>query len=210
MDSNDNLEKEPIESSWRQIAPGLVYILLIDLLAVLGWWEKVEWLHPVWVLPLVVLPWLSMLASPNRIKLMGFHHRRWIAMLGWGMVAGGIWRILSLVLNMVLSESGFGQLGWGDVVSAAFIVPGIEETFFRGYLGRGLSRQLGLWPGVLVQAGLFSLHPIHWVQGGVHLISIFGFGLLAGWMVEQSRSIWPAWGAHAMANLLPLLMPSYI
>ena len=200
----DNLNQKPVEFSWRHFTPGLIYILVIDLFAITGLWGHVDWLRSIWFLPLIGLPWLSVLVSPGRLKLMGFHRQRWLARMGWGVVAGGIWRILSLALNYALASSGSNLLGWGEIVAAVVIVPGIEETFFRGYIGRGLSRQIGMWPGVFIQSALFSLHPIHWAQGGVHLVSIFGFGLLAGWMVERTRSIWPAWGAHAFANLLPL------
>jgi membrane protease YdiL (CAAX protease family) len=200
----DKHNQKPLEFSWRHFTPGLIYILVIDFFAITGLWERVDWLRSIWFLPLIGLPWLSVLASPGRLKLMGFHRQRWLVRMGWGVVAGGIWRIISLVLNFVLASSESNLLGWGEIVAAVAIVPGIEETFFRGYIGRGLSRQIGMWPGIFIQAALFSLHPIHWSQGSIHLASIFGFGLLAGWMVERTRSIWPAWGAHAFANLLPL------
>ena len=206
MEPLDYSNHEPVDFSWRHFTPGLAYIIAIDVLVITDWWEKTPWLHALWFFPLIILPWLSALASPGRLKLMGFHRQRWLTWLGWGLVAGGIWRIINLVLNLAMLGSGMPLLGWGEILSAVFIVPGIEETFFRGYLGRGLSRQLGVGPGILIQSVLFSLHPIHWSQGGAHLVSIFGFGILAGWMVERSRSIWPAWGAHAFANLLPLIL----
>jgi membrane protease YdiL (CAAX protease family) len=37
-------------------------------------------------------------------------------------------------------------------------------------------------------------------------VSIFGFGLLAGWLMHVRSSIWAPWGAHAFANLLPMLV----
>jgi membrane protease YdiL (CAAX protease family) len=86
----------------------------------------------------------------------------------------------------------------------------IEETFFRGYLGRGLAGQWGFWPSLLIQSMLFAFHPVHWAQGWPHWISIFGFGCLAGWLVERRQSIWSAWGAHAFANLIPVALKPFV
>jgi membrane protease YdiL (CAAX protease family) len=91
----------------------------------------------------------------------------------------------------------FGALIW---------IPFVEETFFRGYLGRALSASFGMWPGVLIQAVLFTLQPVHWQQGLFALVSIFGFGVIAGWLDHRFNSIWAPWGAHALANLLAILL----
>lgn len=195
---------------WKQLAPGLIYIFLIDLLGVTGLFEAWPWLGRIWVIPLVVLPWGWVLASPRRLRSMGFRRQHWLLNLGWGAVAGGLWRIASLVLNLALTEEGTTAFGWGDIFSAIVLVPWIEETFFRGYLGRGLAVQWGFWPSLLIQSTLFTFHPSHWAQGWPHLISIFGFGCLAGWLVERRRSIWAAWGAHAFANLIPLVLSPFV
>jgi membrane protease YdiL (CAAX protease family) len=50
---------------------------------------------------------------------------------------------------------------------------------------------------------------VHWAQGWLHLVSIFGFGLLAGWLVVKRGSVWSAWGAHAFANLLPSIIVQF-
>jgi membrane protease YdiL (CAAX protease family) len=111
---------------------------------------------------------------------------------------------------MALSQNGSAVLGWGEVLSAVVFVPWIEETFFRGYLGRGLAGQWGFWPSLLIQSMLFAFHPVHWAQGWPHWISIFGFGCLAGWLVERRQSIWSAWGAHAFANLIPMALKPFV
>jgi len=134
--------------------------------------------------------------------MFGYTRDRGLADYGWGMVAGGIWRGLSMAFNL---WSGWARIGWGvfSWIGALVIIPLVEETFFRGYLGRALRLRVGKWPAILVQGILFALHPGHWAQGYLHLISIFLFGILAGWLMEKRGSIWASWGAHGFANILP-------
>lgn len=202
MDSGVVPEKLPL--GW--LIPGLAYILVIDILAVTGLWESLPWFKAVWSFPLIAWPWLMVAFAPRRLMWMGFHRRRWLASFGWGVVAGGVWRAASLAFNLLWTGAAGNLLGWGELFSALLVVPWIEETFFRGFLGRGLIGYLGRWPAIFAQAVLFSLHPIHWAQGSFHLVSIFIFGLIAGWLVEKFDSIWAAWGSHAFANLIPLAL----
>jgi membrane protease YdiL (CAAX protease family) len=123
------------------------------------------------------------------------------------MVAGGVWRLLSMLINLWWVQLGSNPaVGISQLFGALIWIPLVEETFFRGYLGRALSASLGMWPAILIQALLFTLQPVHWQQGHFALISIFGFGFLAGWLERRFNSIWAPWGAHAFANLLAILL----
>jgi membrane protease YdiL (CAAX protease family) len=93
-----------------------------------------------------------------------------------------------------------------DISVAILWVPFVEETFFRAYIGRSISRSWGVIPGIVIQALVFTLLPSHVAQGMWHMLSIFAFGVLAGWLLHVRRSLWAPWGAHAFANLLPLLV----
>ncbi len=93
-----------------------------------------------------------------------------------------------------------------NFLSAVILVPLTEETFYRGYLGRSLAARLGMWPAIMLQATAFALHPVHWHQGWPALLSILGFGILAGWLVLARGTLWIAWGAHGFAILLPELL----
>jgi membrane protease YdiL (CAAX protease family) len=203
-------EDSRAEFGWKHLAPGLVYIALIDILGMTGRLQAWGWLEKVWVLPLVILPWGLVMASPERLQRMGYRRQRWLLNLGWGIVTGGLWRLASLVLNLMLTHNGAVLFGWGDILSAAVFIPWIEETYFRGYLGRGLEGHWGFWPSLVVQSILFACHPVHWAQGWPHWISILGFGCLAGWLVAHRQSIWAAWGAHAFANLIPVAFASFV
>ncbi len=190
----------------RAVLPGLAFILLVDAATVAGWLPRWGNLGLAWPWILAVLPWLTILVLKAPPAALGYRRRRALAEYGWGMVAGGAWRVLSIGLNLALTGGGI-RLGWAAGLWAGIVwVPLVEETFFRGYLGGALVRRWGLWPGTLAQALLFTLTPVHWAQGGLHLVSIFGFGVLAGWLTQVRRSLWSAWGAHGFANVLPLLL----
>ncbi|MGH2607355.1 MAG: lysostaphin resistance A-like protein [Anaerolineales bacterium] len=202
--------------SLRQITPGLAYILLLDLAVVSGsqplrlatgadsgaWW-----------LVIGLLPWATLLLLRQSPSLFGFSRRRALAEFGWGALAGAIWRGLSLMFNWKLNQQAVLGIGpstsrstvaiW---VTALILIPWIEETFFRGYLGRALASRFGAPAGVLLQAMAFTLHPGHWAQGWPHLASIAVFGILAGALVVRRRNLWVGWGAHAMGNVLPYLL----
>jgi len=87
---------------------------------------------------------------------------------------------------------------WQVVLFASVVVgaPLAEETVFRGYLLPALRQRLGLQPAILVQALLFSL---------IHLDPI-GFmprlilGLVFGYLVTVTGSIWSSVFAHALNN----------
>jgi membrane protease YdiL (CAAX protease family) len=189
------------------ILPGLLYILFVDVLAIVGIPTSLRAFVQPWSLVLALIPWVSLIVLRRRPSSLGYQRKRALADFGWGILAGAIWRGISLGFNSWYSGS-VTKLGWGAAswLLALVWIPLVEETFFRGYLGRSLSSRFGRWPGIFFQAILFSLHPGHWSQGWPHLASIFIFGILAGWLVEHRGSIWPAWGAHAFANALPEIM----
>jgi membrane protease YdiL (CAAX protease family) len=192
---------------FRAVIPGLVYILIVDLAAVCGYQGVFAQAINVWGLVLALIPWATLLVLRLPVGLLGYRSHRALAEFGWGMVAGGLWRALSLCLGLWWLKGGV-QLGWGmgAWIAALIWIPLVEETFFRGYLCRALAGYIGRWPAIILQALLFSLHPGHWVQGLPNLISIVGFGVLSGWLIESRSSIWPAFGAHAFANGLPEIL----
>lgn len=82
-----------------------------------------------------------------------------------------------------------------------------EELVFRALLQRSLIARLGLWPGLLISAGLF---------GAAHLPFSAGFALVAGFAglgyglaFQLSQRLWVACGLHLSVNLCHLLLLSY-
>ena len=160
---------------------------------------------------LILLPWVTLLITRRSPAVFGYTRERAVARYGWGMVAGGVWRGLSMGFNILMLRPPV-SLGstWTQLISSLILVPFVEETFYRGYLGRSLAVKLGRWPGIIIQAGLFTLYPLHSNQGWPAVVSIFGFGILSGWLVERTGSIWIGWGAHGFANILPALLLRFL
>ncbi|NIS79455.1 MAG: CPBP family intramembrane metalloprotease [Anaerolineales bacterium] len=193
------------------ITPGLIYIVFLDVVTIAGLGDLFRPLILPWNLIIALLPWVTVLVLRCRNSVLGFNRRLALYSLGWGVLMGAVWRGLSLGFN-ALVQGGWTRLGWGIItwLGAIILIPIVEETFFRGYLCRALVEKIGSWPGILLQALLFSFHPGHWVQGWPHLMSIFAFGILAGWLIDRFGSIWAPIGAHAFANVLPEIMRSLI
>jgi membrane protease YdiL (CAAX protease family) len=191
----------------RAVLPGIIYVAALDVAIVSGWWPHVGRAFVGWSWVLALLPWATLLVLRRSPAAYGYTRRRALAEYGWGVLAGAIWRGLSMGFNTLwLGSQAAPGLGLMDLGMSLVWVPLAEETFFRGYLGRSLSARLGRWPGILMQALLFTLHPGHWIQGWPALGSVFLFGLLAGWLVERRGTVWIAWGAHGFANVLPALL----
>ncbi len=93
---------------------------------------------------LVIIPWGTLLMTKRSPGLYGYVRERAVARYGWGMVAGGVWRGLSMGFNYLMLRSTV-SLGpsWTSVIGSMILVPFVEETFYRGYLGRSLVRRLG-------------------------------------------------------------------
>ena len=188
----------------RAIAPGLVIVAVMNILAVSGLWPN----DPRWsiasTIMLWVIPWATLIVLRRSPTVYAYRSDRAGLNYAWGVLAGAIWRGVSMFFNYRIIHAGSVPLGGISMLFAGLIwVPFVEETFFRGYLGKTLNANLGPAKGITLQAILFTFQPVHWQQGWLALISIFAFGLLAGWLVERWDSIWAGWGAHGFANVLP-------
>lgn len=188
----------------KLVLPGLIAMMAIDLLAVFGRWRVIPGGDVVHTLILLATPWLALLIAGRPPTAFGYHRHRMLLNLGWGAVAGGGWRLASLLINIIALGSSLQVDRLWMWCSALLWVPFLEETFFRGYLGRNLAAHLGTWPGIIIQAAVFTFQPYHLGQGWPGIAGVFGFGLLAGWLMHRRGSIWAAWGAHAFANALVL------
>jgi membrane protease YdiL (CAAX protease family) len=83
------------------------------------------------------------------------------------------------------------------VLTMAVVVPLGEELFFRGLLLRGFLLRYGPRAALVLTALLFAIvHLNPWA-----LPSIFLVGLLLGWLVLRTGSLWCAWLAHGIYNL---------
>jgi membrane protease YdiL (CAAX protease family) len=89
---------------------------------------------------------------------------------------------------------GFGLL----VLTLVLVVgaPFAEEIFFRGLTMRALQRRLGVGVGLVVSAIVFSATHLDLLS----LPALIVFGVVAGYLVQRTGRLGPAWWAHVGFN----------
>jgi membrane protease YdiL (CAAX protease family) len=95
----------------------------------------------------------------------------------------------------------------GVLILLGLVTPLCEELLFRGVILRSLLDHRGPWPAVLLSSGAFALFHLH----PIHALIAFGLGVVAGWAVVATGSVWIAYAIHATNNLaasgVALLLP---
>jgi membrane protease YdiL (CAAX protease family) len=80
-----------------------------------------------------------------------------------------------------------------------------EEILFRGPIQKGLMRRLGAWPAILIASVLFAA-----AHMDIHGMPVRTFlGVVLGWMVVRTGSIFPAMLMHATYDITQLAYISY-
>lgn len=119
----------------------------------------------------------------------------------WALVGGAASVLASLAF---LSAAGMGELRWigfdgwkiaGNVFSNFF-----EEFIYRGFLLAGLTILVGFWPAAILTSLAFGFS--HEQYPLALQLFITGTSLLWCWIVRRSRSIWAAWGAHMIVDIV--------
>ncbi|MDR2966680.1 MAG: CPBP family intramembrane metalloprotease [Methanobacteriaceae archaeon] len=135
---------------------------------------------------------------------------------------------ISLILDTILpntvqlaSQRFYGQ-GIRNIIPMlifSFIKTGLsEEIFFRGFLGKNLSKKFGFTIGNLIQGTIFGL--LHGANlyinfGAIISISVTIFTGTLGWFMgyinekESGGSIVPSWCLHGIANTLSCLFDAF-
>jgi uncharacterized protein len=99
---------------------------------------------------------------------------------------------------------------WLLTLAQVFFSPISEELLFRGFVLPQLNAHTGFWQANVLQAFLFTaMHWPNWlwVNGFqpwlvTTSLSVFGLGLLFGWLLRRTHSIWPPVAAHILNNFL--------
>lgn len=140
-------------------------------------------------------PRLAAEATPFAVLL-------WAAVVAGGLLAGA-WLLERTVPSFRwasrLLERALGKLrlSTGAALLLAALTAGGEELFFRG----GLMQPLGIWGQALVFG---ALHPVS-RQGWAYTLYTVVAGLVFGYAVVLSGSLWTAVLAHFAINLHGLL-----
>lgn len=103
-----------------------------------------------------------------------------------------------------LAAMGMGQLSWpgpdgwkiaGNVFSNFY-----EEFLYRGFLLAGLTVLVGFWPAAILSSLAFGFS--HDQYPPALQLFVAGVGVFWCWLVRRTRSIWAAWGAHMVADVV--------
>lgn len=98
---------------------------------------------------------------------------------------------------MEMAEAAGLGTNWFVILAAILLAPIGEEYVCRGLTLKFAKKAFGkFWIANLLQAFLFGLIHMNWVQG----IYAFVIGLVLGWMVERYDSIVPAMILHCVVN----------
>ena len=155
------------------------------------WWLTIRRYH---------LPWSALGWRPWRTE-----QARWAVPLGvlLSLTIAGVYAAIVTGLGVDLdrrTESFLDEPGTPVrvllVVSAVFAAPLVEETFFRGFVFRGLRRRLTSRKAGAASAGLFALAHID----PLVFAPIFAIGLVLAWIYTQTGSLFVAMAVHAAYN----------
>ncbi len=168
---------------------GLLFGLLVGVRISRVPWREIFLLrsHPAWLL-LVTAP-LAIAAAVASGLLEAF--------MSWWLPVPEF-----VVIEMARLLYADSPLDWVRLVLAAVVViPLGEELFFRGLLLRGFLLRYGPRTALVLTSLLFAV--VHFNPWG--LPGIFLVGILLGWLVLRSGSLWPACLGHALYNLTAIL-----
>ncbi len=173
-------------------ALGLLQIALVWFLAIRTW-------PPPWALvgfarPRTSLRHSAMLAVAALACSLGFAQLYTMAALALG------WDFL---MPPEIPDGLLLPGGWVVFSALALAVwtPIAEETFFRGFILRGLANRWRLAPTLVASAAVFAaLH-----LAPALLLPVFVTGLLLGFLYHRTGSLWPCIAVHAAQNLLAVL-----
>jgi len=103
------------------------------------------------------------------------------------------------------SESAFEKIfnmPFLGAVLLGIVAPITEEPLFRALLLGGLARRGWRWTAILYTSFLFGV--VHLNPAQVPFACVFG--ILVGWMLLRTGSLWPCLLVHAVNNLTPVAL----
>jgi len=86
----------------------------------------------------------------------------------------------------------------GMLLLLGVLTPLCEEILFRGVVLRSLLDHRGAWPAILLSSVIFALFHLH----PIHALIALVLGLVAGWAMVATGSVWTAFAVHATNNLV--------
>lgn len=143
--------------------------------------------------------------------------------LGWGIGAGLVLFVFALVRAEFVMPAGIRPLwpSWFTALSAVATAPFCEELLFRGFFLQRLAQRYSFWTANTLAAVAFVLiHFPGWIlisSGGLGsssllptrfltILDILVLGLLSGWLLQRSGTLWACVAIHAVNNFLSIVL----
>jgi len=135
----------------------------------------------------------------------------------WGVIVGVLYIVLGLVRASLLLEGGVvfkpvPLVAWFTALTVSTL---IEEIAFRGFLLQQLGRAVNFWTANVLAACLFvAIHFPGWLLSGSTLVpeklfamaNILFLGLLLGYLLKSTGSLWSCFILHAINNLAAIIL----
>ena len=99
--------------------------------------------------------------------------------------------------NQLFETSGINDTTFLTVLYSVILAPICAELIFRGVTMRCARKALPFWLANIMQAALFGLFHLNWIQG----IYAFALGIVLGYVCERGGSIYYSMGLHFLFNL---------
>ena len=126
--------------------------------------------------------------------------------------AGSLFVAWYLLLDGVIGDGRIGGAGAAQVLFAV-LSPAtlVEEIYFRGFLLNKFWQAMSFWRATFASSSLFALiHFPGWFALGnfssplvvADALGILVFGMVFGWAMKRTGSLWPAYVLHALNNVL--------
>lgn len=101
-----------------------------------------------------------------------------------------------------LMESALGGSGILAFLAAAILAPINEECILRGLILRNLKKYFSVPVVVILQAVMFGIFHMNWVQG----LYVLPIGAALGYVAVKSRSVLPCIYMHFVYNLMSFVL----
>ena len=171
----------------------LAFLLPVGLV---GWWVGIDWRTAVgWRNPTAYWWGIALLLGLLCIPVTGLIATYTQELLAYE-------EIYNPQLDFVVPE-GFSWLAFiGMTLTVGLLIPVAEELIFRGVLLTWLAAHVPGWAAVLVTSLIFAA--MH-VEPSIVAGTLF-LGLVCGWLVQKSGSLWPAIAVHVLNNAVKVVI----
>ncbi len=169
----------------------IVFILLYGFRKSKAPFSKVfplKFFNPLILIPIVTFFW----GAHNLLEIPGALMDKYLPAPSW------FWELFNKIF-----EGDFGW--WGAFLKVVVIAPIIEESIFRGMILQGFRRNYNSFVAVFMSALLFALFHLNPWQ----FPATFVLGLLLGWLVVRTDSIFLSILGHSINNAMVLLTITY-